>query len=64
MRNNRTHRGRTFYDELSPLARAIAAIAPDYPAILEPKNKDELLAKQAAKRQRRADRARHAGQMK
>jgi len=64
MRNNRTHRGRTFYEALISLAKAIAAVTATPPRLSEAKDVPALLAKQAAKRQRRADRARHAGQLK
>jgi len=64
MRNNRTHRGRTFYKALSPLANAIHAVTAMPPRLSEAKDVPTLLDKQAAKRQRRADRARHAGQLK
>ena len=63
MRNNRTHRGRTFYEALIPLADAIRKIT-SVPQLSEVKDVPALLDKQAAKRQRRADRARHAGQLK
>ena len=46
MRNNRTHRGRTFYDELSPLAKAIAAITATPPRLSEAKDVPALLAMQ------------------
>lgn len=61
MRNNKTAYGRTFYNELTPLANAIRAKTQTPPRLSGAKDVPALLDKKAAKLKRRAEAARKAG---